>query len=90
LQNGVELSSQKGGWIVMLEMKRDVTADDRRREHRAGRRLGIHLNLDGEDLIGMWGQAEVVQKAREADKSTVDRPLIIRPNFNRVPLLLQV
>jgi hypothetical protein len=72
LQNGMQFPGQKRGWVMMLKLKGQVTSDDAGLQDGAGRRAGVYLDLDGEYLLRMGGETQLVGQAAKTDKGAVD------------------
>jgi len=85
LQYGVELACEQGGAVVVLELEGDVVADDRCLEDGSGGWAGIHLDLDGELVVRVRAESQLVREPLEADEGTVDGAIGSGTRLDLVP-----
>jgi hypothetical protein len=82
----VELAAQQRRAVVVLKLERHVAANDGRCQHRSGGWVGVYFDLDGENLLSMGRQAQLVEQPHKAQEGAVDDLAVVHPEFYHIAL----
>ena len=77
LQKGMQLSGEKGGLIVMLELEHNESPNHAGSQDRASRWLCVNFQLHRQHFIGLSGEPQFIQQTGKTPNGTLDRPGII-------------
>lgn len=86
----MDLAGEQGRPVVMPQPQRHVAADQPRPPDGAVGRIRVHVDLDGQRLVAMRGQADLVQEARKPQPGSMNGTAVAnrRPHLVGLPVKL--